>query len=183
MSKLLINEPPLQVLPSLAERIGLNEAIVLQQVHYWLENNKKSNRNKRIGRYWAYNTYEGWREQFPFWSVETVKRILKSLERQGIVIIGNFNKSPFDRTKWYSIDYEVLEGIKSPEKQQESPLGQVDPREVVKMTSPIPETTREGEAVGIGEELFRHLQILDLQKKVTKEGSRRRMNRINRTVV
>ena len=35
-SKLLIDEPPLQVLPSLALKIGLNEAIILQQVHYWL---------------------------------------------------------------------------------------------------------------------------------------------------
>ena len=33
---LLISEPPLQVLPSLAVKIGLNEAIVLQQIHYWL---------------------------------------------------------------------------------------------------------------------------------------------------
>lgn len=35
MSRLLINEPPLIVLPNLAILIGLNEAIVLQQVHYW----------------------------------------------------------------------------------------------------------------------------------------------------
>lgn len=35
-AQLLINEPPLQVLPTLAKTIGLNEAIVLQQVHYWL---------------------------------------------------------------------------------------------------------------------------------------------------
>ena len=41
MSKLLINEQPLQVLPSLAEAIGLNQAIALQQVHYWLENARK----------------------------------------------------------------------------------------------------------------------------------------------
>lgn len=32
---LLIEEPPLQILPSLAAAIGLNEAIVLQQL-YWL---------------------------------------------------------------------------------------------------------------------------------------------------
>ena len=36
MSRLLIDEPPLQVLPSLAREIGLNEAIMLQQIHYWL---------------------------------------------------------------------------------------------------------------------------------------------------
>ena len=34
--RLLIDEPPLMVLPSLAAVIGLNEAIMLQQIHYWL---------------------------------------------------------------------------------------------------------------------------------------------------
>jgi hypothetical protein len=34
MSKLLIDEPPLQVLPTLAVRLGLEEAIFLQQLHY-----------------------------------------------------------------------------------------------------------------------------------------------------
>ena len=50
---LLISEPPLQVLPSLAVKIGLNEAIILQQVHYWL---LKSN-NIRDGYKWVYNSY------------------------------------------------------------------------------------------------------------------------------
>jgi len=36
-SSLLINESPLQVLPSLAVLVGLNEAIVLQQTHYWIK--------------------------------------------------------------------------------------------------------------------------------------------------
>ncbi len=35
-SSLLIEESPLQVLPSLAKAIGLNEAIFAQQLHYWL---------------------------------------------------------------------------------------------------------------------------------------------------
>lgn len=37
MSKLLIDDYPIQVLPKLAKEIGLNEAIFLQQVHYWLK--------------------------------------------------------------------------------------------------------------------------------------------------
>lgn len=34
ISKLLLDKLPLQVMPTLATLIGLNEAIVLQQVHY-----------------------------------------------------------------------------------------------------------------------------------------------------
>ena len=52
----LINEPPLVLLPSLATAIGLNEALMLQQIQYWL-----SRSDKEIdGRYWIYNTYEAW---------------------------------------------------------------------------------------------------------------------------
>ena len=43
MSKLLINESPLTVLPHLATEIGLNEAIFIQQVQYWLYNMSKTN--------------------------------------------------------------------------------------------------------------------------------------------
>ena len=102
MSRLLINEPPLQVLPSLAKEIGLNEAIMLQQMHYWL---LKSS-NEFTGVKWFYKTLEEWQTEFPFWSAMTIRRILGSLEKQKIIKIGNFNKKKFDKTKWYTIDYQ-----------------------------------------------------------------------------
>lgn len=102
MSRLLINEPPLQVLPSLAKEIGLNEAIMLQQMHYWL---LKSS-NEFTGVKWFYKTLEEWQTEFPFWSAMTIRRTLGSLEKQKIIKIGNFNKNKFDKTKWYTIDYQ-----------------------------------------------------------------------------
>lgn len=102
---LLIEEPPLQVLPSLAKSIGLNEAIVLQQIHYWL---RKSN-NVKDGNKWIYNSMTNWQKQFSFWSLPTVKRVFRSLENQGLLITANYNKAGFDKTKWYRIDYEKLQ--------------------------------------------------------------------------
>lgn len=100
-NNLLINEHPMLVLPGLAEKIGLNEAIVLQQIHFWLG---KSG-NKRDGRFWVYNTYDNWAEQFPFWSKRTVVRIIDKLESNGLLDVSNYNKVRFDRTKWYTINY------------------------------------------------------------------------------
>ncbi|MDR7079528.1 hypothetical protein J2Y03_004586 [Neobacillus niacini] len=37
MSRLLINEIPLMMVPSLAVKIGVNEAVILQQVYTCLE--------------------------------------------------------------------------------------------------------------------------------------------------
>ncbi len=61
MSKLLLDEHPLLVLPSLAKKIGLNEAIILQQINYWLIDSKK----EIDGRKWTYNSIKAWNEQFP----------------------------------------------------------------------------------------------------------------------
>lgn len=104
MSKLLLDETPLMVLPKLAAKIGLNEAIVLQQIHYWAV--KKLNEHE--GFYWVYNSYESWREQFPFFSKATIGRSFRNLEDLGLIITGNFNKLSFDKTKWYRIDYAEL---------------------------------------------------------------------------
>ncbi|WP_149315790.1 conserved phage C-terminal domain-containing protein [Lentilactobacillus buchneri] len=104
MSNLLISEPPLQVLPSLAVKVGLNEAIILQQFHYWLQRSK----NIHDGYRWIYNSYREWNKQFPFWGLNTLKRAITSLEKSGYLIPGNYNKAGFDKTKWYRINYELL---------------------------------------------------------------------------
>ncbi|UYL93785.1 DNA replication initiation protein [Geobacillus phage vB_GthS_NIIg9.7] len=107
MNKLLFDERPLVVLPTLAVKVGLNEAIILQQLHYWLKDSK----NVRDGYTWVYNSYEDWHEQFPFWSVRTIKRIITGLENKGIIVSGCFNKMKADRTKWYRIDYKKLNEV------------------------------------------------------------------------
>ncbi|PAF19725.1 DnaD domain-containing protein [Terribacillus saccharophilus] len=104
-SKKLIDEYPLLVLPSLATQIGLNEAIVIQQIHFWMQ----QSRHKKDGRTWIYNTVKDWEQQFPFWSESTIKRILNKLYKEGLIIKGNYNKANYDKTIWYSIDYEKLE--------------------------------------------------------------------------
>lgn len=88
----------------------LNEAIILNQLNYWLEINKKADKNFIDGKYWVYNSYAEWRENdFPYWSEKTIQRTFTRLENKGIVISSNYNKMCIDKTKWYSIDFEVLE--------------------------------------------------------------------------
>ncbi|MCM3768453.1 conserved phage C-terminal domain-containing protein [Neobacillus niacini] len=105
MSKLLINENPVMIIPSLAVKLGLNEAVILQQIHYWVH----ASRHVIEGRKWIFNTYKNWQEQLPFWSESTIKRTIHSLEKQGLLLSGNWNRSKMDKTKWYAIDYQQLE--------------------------------------------------------------------------
>jgi len=152
-SPLLINEPPLQVLPTLAKTIGLNEAIILQQVHYWL--NPQLNKNMFEGKHWVYNTFTQWEQQFAFWSIPTIKRIIGSLEKSGLLL--SFSPRDFRRTKYYAINYELLNStylhdthasakinktpsniyVKASEYQVSHPLGQNNPIDDIKMISSI----------------------------------------------
>jgi len=164
VSKLLINEYPIFVLPTLAEKVGLNEAIFLQQLHYWLSKSE----HVYDGRHWVYNSMENWRKQLPIISASTIRRIVKKLEKEKIIITGNFNRYKMDRTKWYTIDYDALDSFiqdRQIEKQEmpktnnqidhivepmtQSP-NQTDhmpnnarPHDLTNMTTPIPDTTSE----------------------------------------
>ena len=104
LKKLLTNENPLVILPSLAVKIGFREAAILQQIHFWLT----SSMHIIEGRRWVYNTYKDWQKQFPFWSECSIKRSILNLEEQGLVISGNWNVLKLDKTKWYTIDYEKI---------------------------------------------------------------------------
>ena len=81
---MLFNFRPLVINPELATRIGLNEAIVLQQVNYWI--NDKEQGVIHSGRRWVFNSYESWVKQFLFWSADTVKRAFTSLVKQGCLL-------------------------------------------------------------------------------------------------
>ena len=145
MSKLLFNEQPLVVDKELARLIGLNEAIVLQQVHYWISSNQKKNKNFFKNKYWVYNSISKWQEEnFNFWSCDTVKRTFSKLVKSKILITDNFNKEKRDRTLWYSINYKTLEALKkSIGANCTNALGQNAPMDKGKMHQPLPETTTE----------------------------------------
>lgn len=137
IDKMLLDNYPLIIFPKLAVTVGLNEAIVLQQINYWLH---KSNKVKD-GKYWTYGSYEYWSEQFPFWSVSTIRRTLTNLENKNLIETANYNKAGFDKTKWYTINYDVLESmsIRCVQNEQTSCSKRTD--ELFKMSKPIPKTS------------------------------------------
>ena len=105
MSNLLLDEKPLVILPKLAELVGLNQAVILQQIHYW----SKRLDNMREGHKWVYNSIQDWAKQFPFWSEKTTERAFTKLRLEGLLVTGEFNNNPTDRTLWYRINYDQLE--------------------------------------------------------------------------
>ena len=103
-SVLLINESPLQTLPSLACLVGINGAIILQQMQYWLNVSE----HKIEGYAWIYNSYDKWAKQFKWLKLRSVQKHILALERGGFLISKQFRYKTRNNTKWYRIDYDRL---------------------------------------------------------------------------
>ena len=152
MSKLLLDERPLQVQASLAKALkSLDEAVIIQQLHYWLQRSNLVRENHR----WVYNSMADWNKQFPWLTRKTLTNKFNDLEKRGLIITGNYNKAAFDKTKWYRIDYDAFSHLEQrlgknyPTNEQDLPNGDGKnySMEEEKSTQPIPldytETTQE----------------------------------------
>ena len=121
---LLIKNRPLLFSPELARRVGLNEAIALQQVAYWVRETESG--VDYDGKRWIYNTYASWSKQFPFWSEDTIKRTMQSLKNHGLILVEQLNKAQHDRTNFYTIDegsiHLIDEGKTAPSTRAQSPV-------------------------------------------------------------
>lgn len=86
----------------LAEKYGLNEAIMLNNLWFWVEHNKANKTNYFDGFYWTYNSTKAFSELFPYLSQRKISNALNNLKDLGIIQTGNYNKSAYDRTLWYA---------------------------------------------------------------------------------
>ena len=137
---LLMPSRPIVINPDLAYSIGLNEAIALQQVNYWLK--ETTSGLERDGVRLIYNTNEQWLEQFPFWSESTLKRTFTRLKQLGVLKVEQLNKSQRDMTNYYTINYEseLLDEVKVTKSKSSKctlPSGQNEPMEEVKVERSI----------------------------------------------
>lgn len=87
----------------IAAKYGINAAILLQNIYYWIEKNKANDKHFHDGHYWTYNSVKAFEEMFPYMSKNQINSALQKLESEGIIISGNYNSSTYDRTKWYAI--------------------------------------------------------------------------------
>ncbi|MBE9039610.1 hypothetical protein IQ235_02215, partial [Oscillatoriales cyanobacterium LEGE 11467] len=94
--------------PVLAVELGSNAALVLQQIHYWIE---KGAGRVIDGTRWIYNTLDDWLEQFPWLNKWSLRKTMGVLRERGLVKFNQFEKKQWKRRGWYTIDYEVLETL------------------------------------------------------------------------
>jgi DnaD/phage-associated family protein len=86
----------------LAKEYGILEAIIINNLFFWIEKNKANDVSYYDGTYWTYNSIKALNELFPYASERKISYALKHLEEEGIIKTGNYNKLAYDRTLWYA---------------------------------------------------------------------------------
>lgn len=82
--------------------VGVEAAVLYQNISFWVETNRANKKNFFEGKYWTYNSARAFAELFPFWGSSKVFRLLLKLEDKNLIESGEFNKAGYDRTKWYT---------------------------------------------------------------------------------
>lgn len=94
--------------PGVAQDCGLKEAVLYEYIRFWCEKNKKAGRNNIDGHHWTYGSANTLADQFPFFTPKQIWLGVRSLEKNGYIVTGRFNKKNYDRTKWYRISEKKL---------------------------------------------------------------------------
>lgn len=86
----------------IAKEVGVNAAVVFQNILFWCTKNKANGEHFYDGRYWTYNSIKAWHELLPYLTEKQIRISINKLKEHGYIATGNYNNSPYDRTTWYS---------------------------------------------------------------------------------
>lgn len=91
---------------NIAKEYGVVEAIMFQNIAYWVKNNRDNETNFHDGRYWTFNSRKALSLLFIYWTENQIKRILEKLYKGGLILKGNYNQLSYDKTNWYTLSDE-----------------------------------------------------------------------------
>lgn len=88
---------------SVAVEVGVNAAVVLENIAFWVRANRRAGRHKHDGKHWTYGSTRHFSELFDYLSEKQVRSSLDKLITCGYLKTGNFNRSAYDRTRWFTL--------------------------------------------------------------------------------
>lgn len=88
----------------IATEYGVAEAILINNLNFWITHNKVNNRHFYDGDYWTYNSVKSFSELFPYLSQRKIQNALKNLVDKKILKTGYYNENSYNRTLWYTFD-------------------------------------------------------------------------------
>lgn len=116
----------------IAKQYGINAAILLENIGFWIARSEANGINFYDGSYWTFNSHRALRELFPYMSEKQIRSALDKLINDGLLVTGNYNKATYDRTLWYALTEKgksILHFVKTDTPQKGKcicPQGQMD---------------------------------------------------------
>ncbi|MBD2302883.1 hypothetical protein [Nostoc sp. FACHB-190] len=108
-SKLITPESPLLVPPLLAAEIGLEEAVILQQIHYYCQISKHI---KRDGRRWFWKTLKDWGETLPFLKISAIRRAIANLrDKFQLIDVCRHSEKTWYQANWFTVNVENVQAL------------------------------------------------------------------------
>jgi len=109
--------------PNIAKLVGVNAAVIHQNIVWWTQKNAANSKHFYDGRYWTYNSITAFDDLFPYLTKAQIRSALLKLEDAGLIVCGNYNKSAYDRTKWYSPNEQLhLSNLANGFEQDDEPI-------------------------------------------------------------
>ena len=91
-----------------ARLYGLREAVLISNLHYWVSHNYANGTHEHDGRTWTYNSVKAFEDLFPYLTYKQIRTSLETLITLDVLVRGNYNKKPADRTSWFAFTDEFL---------------------------------------------------------------------------
>ena len=58
--------------PQITAQVGLNAAVIFQNLFFWIEKNEANGHNFKDGRYWTYNSIAAFAKLFPYFTEKQI---------------------------------------------------------------------------------------------------------------
>lgn len=118
----------------IARQYGMTEAVLFKHLQFWIEKNQASGINYYDGRTWTFSSLKGLQQRFPYMTRHKVRLAMQHLVECGLIVEGNYNRTPYDRTKWYALTDFANSIVRKPQMEDTDPPNPLDRSE-----SPIPD--------------------------------------------
>lgn len=85
-----------------AKKVGVNAAIIFNNIEHWYAVNKGNNTNFINGTWWMRMSVAGFKNTYEYMSAKEIRMALDRLFSEGLILITNTNESGYDRTLSYA---------------------------------------------------------------------------------
>lgn len=86
-----------------AEEVGVQSATIFDNIAFWIKTNEQKQRNIHEGKAWMFSSVSAFKETFPYLTEKQIRNSLSKLIEKEFLEVGNFNKTKYDRTRWFSL--------------------------------------------------------------------------------